>query len=69
MINALKNFEGLNITFNTNEDCNLACKYAAIEGTKILMGDFTEKNIEDVKTGDIIIGFDEKPALKKNALC
>jgi uncharacterized protein len=61
MIEPLKNFEGLNITFNTNEDCNLACKYACIEGTKILMGDLTEKCIQDVMPGDIIIGFDEYP--------
>jgi uncharacterized protein len=59
MIAALKNFEGLNITFNTNEDCNLACKYDLLEGTKILMGDLSEKNIEDVNKGDMIIGFGE----------
>jgi uncharacterized protein len=60
MLPNIKNFEGLNITFNTNEDCNLACKYACIEGTRVLMADLTEKNIEDVKKGDIVIGFDEK---------
>lgn len=27
MIEPLKNFEGMNLTINTNEDCNLACKY------------------------------------------
>jgi uncharacterized protein len=59
MIPALKNFEGLSITFNTNEDCNLQCKYDLLEGTKILMEDFSEKNIEDVKKGDNIVGFGE----------
>jgi hypothetical protein len=59
MIPALKNFEGLSITFNTNEDCNLQCKYDLLEGSKILMGDLSEKNIEDVKKGDTVIVFGE----------
>jgi uncharacterized protein len=65
MIDEVKNFEGLNITFNTNEDCNLACKYDLLEGTKVLMADLSEKNTEDVKKGDIIVGFDEEHPLHK----
>lgn len=59
MLESLKNFDGMNITINTNEDCNLACKYDVLKGTKVLMADFTEKNIELVKAGDKIIGVDE----------
>jgi hypothetical protein len=60
MIKNIENFQGLNITFNTNEDCNLQCRYAVLEGSKVLMADLSEKNIEDVRKGDMIIGFDEE---------
>jgi uncharacterized protein len=66
MLPNIENFQGLNITFNTNEDCNLACKYDLLEGSKILMADLSEKPIEDVKKGDIIIGFDEKHVAGKH---
>lgn len=33
-------------------------------GTKILMYDYTLKNIEDIKIGDIVLSFDEKPKNK-----
>lgn len=36
--------------------CPHNCSYCLIDGTKILMDDFSVKNIEDVKTGDFIIG-------------
>lgn len=45
------------VTFQVTDDCNLAC-FAA--GTKILMSDFTYKNIEDVKIGDEVLAFDEE---------
>lgn len=45
-----------NFTFQVTEDCNLRCFGA---GTKILMADFTEKDIEDIKVGDLVMGFDE----------
>ena len=46
------------ITFQVTDDCNLCCVPA---GTKILMADDTEKNIEDIVEGDKIKTFDEKP--------
>ena len=45
-----------NLTFQTTERCSLNC-FAA--GTKILMHDGSYKNIEDIKVGDKVIGFDE----------
>ena len=44
------------VTFQVTDDCNLACFVA---GTKILMSDFSYKNIEDVKVGDVVMAFDE----------
>lgn len=44
------------VTLQVTDDCNLAC-FAA--GTKILMSDFTYKNIEDICPGDEVMGFDE----------
>ncbi len=45
-----------NLTFQTTERCSLNC-FAA--GTKVLMHDGSYKNIEDIKVGDKVIGFDE----------
>lgn len=49
-----------NFSFQTSEDCNLNC-FAA--GTKILMADFTQENIEHISVGDKVLGFaeDAKP--------
>ena len=44
------------VTFQVTDNCNLACFVA---GTKILMSDYTYKNIEDIQVGDEVIGFDE----------
>ena len=44
------------VTFQVTDDCNLAC---FIAGTKILMSDFSCKNIEDIKVGDKVLAFDE----------
>lgn len=44
------------ITFQVTDDCNLACFVA---GTKILMDDFSYKNIEEVQIGDRILAFEE----------
>lgn len=44
------------VTFQVTDDCNLSC---FIAGTKILMDDFSYKNIEDVKTGDRVLAFNE----------
>lgn len=44
------------VTFQVTDACNLACFVA---GTKILMSDYSYKNIEDIKIGDEIMGFDE----------
>lgn len=48
-----------NFTFQTTENCNLACCFAA--GTKILMSDYTEKNIEDIQPGDEVLSVKEDP--------
>ena len=48
-----------NLTLQTNEDCSLNCTYCLAEGTKILMEDFTYKNIEDIFVGDTVMGFEE----------
>lgn len=45
-----------NFTFQTSERCSLNCFPA---GTKILMADLSYKNIEDIKIGDKVIGFQE----------
>lgn len=39
--------------------CPFNCPMCFIEGTKILMADYTYKNIEDIIEGDMVIGFDE----------
>ena len=39
--------------------CNIACVFCLSANTKILMADFTWKNIQDVAIGDAVIGFDE----------
>jgi len=41
------------------EGCNLRCTYCQPAGTKVLLHDLTEKNIEDVQVGDALLGFDE----------
>lgn len=46
-------------TFQTSENCSLNCIYCLTKGTKILMSDFTFKNIEDIKVGDIVLSFPE----------
>ena len=45
------------ITIDLTKRCNLACDYCNPAGTPILMADLTYKAIEDVKTGDKVIGF------------
>ena len=52
-----KNYERkscLNVTFQVTDACNLACFPS---GTKILMADFTYKNIEDVVVGDEVMSY------------
>ena len=39
--------------------CPFECPMCFIAGTKILMADYTYKNIEDIIEGDMVIGFDE----------
>jgi uncharacterized protein len=58
MINASKNFEGFNITFNTNEDCNLACRYCYEIDKKhrILPLDYAKKFIDIILTDPDPIG-------------
>ena len=46
------------ITFQVTDDCNLACCF--VRGTKILMSNNIEKNIEDIQLGDKVMGYDDK---------
>ena len=39
--------------------CDLGCPMCFPAGTKVLMADYTYKNIEDIKIGDSVIGFEE----------
>lgn len=45
-----------NLTFQTSERCSLQCLPA---GSRILMSDFTFKNIENIQLGDKVFGFEE----------
>lgn len=44
---------------NISTLCSRDCNFCFVGGTQILMEDFTTKNIEDIKIGDKIIGFEE----------
>lgn len=48
-----------NFTFQTSERCSLNCTYCYAAGTKILMSDGCNKNIEDIIIGDKVMGFPE----------
>jgi uncharacterized protein len=58
MIEALENFKGLNVTINTNEDCNLACKYCYEVNKKhrVLDINIAKKFIDLILTTDDLIG-------------
>lgn len=43
----------------TTNKCSMGCPMCFVVGTKILMGDLTYKNIEDIQIGDIVMGFEE----------
>ena len=47
------------VTFQVTDDCNLACKYCVSAGTKVLLDNYDLKNIEDIKVGDSVLGFEE----------
>ena len=49
-----------NFTFQTSERCSLNCTYCTAAGTKVLMADMSEKNIEDICIGDMVLGLNEK---------
>ena len=53
-----------NITFVTNETCNLNCSYCVSGDTKITMSDFSKKKIKEIKIGDNILAFNEKDGNK-----
>ena len=63
MIPEIEQYEGLNVTFNVTESCNLKCKYCVAAGTKILLSSLEEKNIEDIKIGNKILAFEEWSSL------
>lgn len=48
------------------EQCSLRCKYCLSGDTDVLMGDFTNKKIKDVRVNDIVLGFDEYTNEKRN---
>lgn len=50
-----------NFTFQVTEDCNLRC---FVMGTPVIMADYSQKNIEDIRVGDEILGFNKKDHLK-----
>ena len=39
--------------------CEMGCQMCFVAGTKVLMADYTYKNIEDIKVGDEVVGFEE----------
>lgn len=54
-------------TFQTSENCSLSCTYCVPGDTKILMNDFSYKNIEDIQIGDIVRGFPENGNLEHHS--
>jgi uncharacterized protein len=63
MIEPEKSFEGLNITFNTNEDCNLACVYCyeINKKHKVLPIEYAQKFIDIILTDPDPIGVTGTP--------
>lgn len=47
------------VTFVVTEKCNLDCTYCLSGDTKILMEDFSSKDIKDVIVGDKVLAFNE----------
>ena len=54
-------------TFQTSENCSLSCTYCVPGDTKILMNDFSYKNIEDIQIGDMVRGFPENGNLEHHS--
>lgn len=56
--------EGINIgvpaVFLRLQDCTLNCSWCCVKGTKILMSDYSYKNIEDIKIGDVVKTYTKK---------
>lgn len=48
--------------------CDINCPYCFPIGTKILMSDYSLRNIEDIQESDIIIGFEEFPTKMKRKI-
>lgn len=51
-----------NVTFQTTEDCSLTC---FAEDTVIILDDYDCKNIQDIKIGDHVKGFDKTHLIPK----
>ena len=63
-------FEGKGSTYVLTDSCNLRCSYCLVAGTKILMQNFSYKNIEEIKEGDFVLGFEEYSRNRyKHRLC
>lgn len=54
-----RRFVARTCTFQVTDNCNLACTYCLAAGTKVTMADLSQKNIEDIELGDVILGFDD----------
>lgn len=59
-----KNQPITDICLNVTEECNMNCTYCLMPGTKILLANGQLVNIEDIKIGDEVLGFNE--AKEKN---
>lgn len=44
------------LQFELWQTCNSRCKFCVIPDTKILMADYSTKNIQDIKPGDMVLG-------------
>lgn len=57
-----RRFVARTCTFQVTDNCNLACTYCLTAGTKVTMADLSQKNIEDIKLGDKVLGFTDDHA-------
>ncbi|MCM1277322.1 MAG: hypothetical protein NC299_18515 [Lachnospiraceae bacterium] len=53
-----------NMDIKITNYCDMECKFCFSAGTKVLMGDFSYKNIEDIEVGEEVIGFEENPYVR-----
>lgn len=51
---------GLPVIFIRMSSCNLACNFCWVAGTNILMADGTQKPIEKIKVGDLVMSYQDR---------